>query len=709
MLICKSSVLLGESPPPPPRACFGRDELVESIVSLAENLSPIALIGAGGVGKTSTALTILHHDRIKERFGDNRRFIRCDQFTASRANFLSRLSRVTGAGVDNPDDLTPLRQHLSSKEMVIILDNAESILDPHGADERGIYDLVEELTQFSNICLVITSRITTVPPDCRCLDIPTLSIGAARKAFYHIYSNNERPDEIDKILAQLDFHPLSVTLLATVAHQNKWDSNRLAKEWEQRQTTVLQTEQKRSLADTIELSLSSPLFKNLGAEARDLLGVVAFFPQGINESNLDWLFPTTSDVTTTLDKFCVLSLTYRSNGFVTMLMPLRDYLRPKDPLSSPLLSATKESYFTRLSAEVHPEVPGYEETRWIISEDANVEHLLDVLTSIHANSDDIWGTCTDFLSHLYWNKRRQTVLGQKMEALPNDHRYKTQCLFWLARSFESVGNHAERKRLLNDLLTLWREEGDDSQVALTLAQLSDANRMLRLYKEGIAQAEEALQIYERLNNASSQADCLIELAWLLCEDDQLDAAEEAGFRAIKLLPEESTELLTYQSHHVLGTVFTSKGETEKAIHHFETALGIATPSNWNVEQFWIHFSLAKLFRNEEEFDDAHTHVERAKSHADNNEYLLGRTILLQAQIYQRQHRLEDATSEALRASEILEKFGDFTFLEDCKTLLQDIERTTKCQIAPGTPDPGGKLLDMIPCPTLANFPFPARV
>ena len=455
---------MGEVSPLAPQACFGRDELVGRIIDLAENLTPIALVGAGGIGKTSVALTVLHDDRIKKRFGDNRRFIRCDQFPASRSNFLRRLSMVIGAGVDNPEDLAPLRPSLTSKEMLIVLDNAESILDPQGASGQEISFIVEELSRFTNVCLCITSRITTVPPDCETLEVPTLPMKAGREAFYRIYECHGQSDPINTILEQLDFHPLSLTLLATVAHQNKWDHKRLSREWNRRRTGVLRTGYNESLAPTIELSLASPMFGSLGPDARGLLEVVAFFPQGIDENNLDWLFPDVPNRTTIFDTFCALSMTYRNNGFITMLAPLRDHLLPQDPMTCPILCVTKDHYFTRMSIEFDPSKPEFKESNWIVSEDVNVEHLLDVFTSIDPDADGVWEACADFIAHLYWHKPRHTVLNQKISGLPDGRTSKPRCLVELAKLFHLVGNYVERKRLLSQTLGLISGQGDYGQI-----------------------------------------------------------------------------------------------------------------------------------------------------------------------------------------------------------------------------------------------------
>ena len=695
----------GESPPPAPRACFGRDEIINEIIGLAENREPIALIGAGGIGKTSIALTVLHHNRIKQRFGENRRFIRCDQFPATHTNFLSRLSKVTGAGAENPEDLTPLLPFLSSKEILIVLDNAESILDPQGANSREIYASVEELCRMDTISLCITSRISTVPPDCETFDVPTLSMEPARDVFYRICKRLKRSDVVDEILKQLDFHPLSITLLATVAHQNKWDTKRLVEEWEGRRTGALQTEHRTSLASTIELSLASPLFKELGPDARGLLGVVAFYPQGVNEKNLSWLFPMIPEVTRIFDKFSILSLTHRNNGFVTMLAPLRDHLRPEDPNSSQLLSRTKECYFTRMSVRVDPNLPGFEDARWVVSEDVNIEHLLNVSVSADPDSSDVWGACINFMRHLEHHKPRPIALISKIEALPDSNCSKLECLCGAAVLFGAAGNYAEGTRLLNHVLKLERGRGNDDGVALTLLRLSHTNRMLGLNEEGIDQAKEALEIFERLDRMAQRAKCLELLARLFHADGQLDAAEEAAVQSIKLFPEEGQAFWVCISHRTLGDIYSSKCQGEKAIHHYGVALEIASSFNWRSHLFWIHFSLAEHFLDKDKFDDSYAHIEQAKSRVLDDPYRLGRVTDLQAVVLYRHGRLEEARSKAMHALGLYEKVGASEELRSCGASLQNIERAMDSGATFSESDSDGELLEKVSCSMPTDSPF----
>ena len=99
-----------------------------------------------------------------------------------------------------------------------------------------------------------------------------------------------------------------------------------------------------------------------------------------------------------------------------------------------------------------------------------------------------------------------------------------------------------------------------------------------------------------------------------------------------LLSDKGEQFVVCERYRVLGLVCQSKGEAEKAINHFETALGIASSFNWHYQLFWTNHSLANLLFGEGRFDDAHAHVERAKSHAIDGagSYCLGRAMELQA-------------------------------------------------------------------------------
>jgi tetratricopeptide (TPR) repeat protein len=206
---------------------------------------------------------------------------------------------------------------------------------------------------------------------------------------------------------------------------------------------------------------------------------------------------------------------------------------------------------------------------------------------------------------------------------------------------------------------------------------------MNLPEEGIPQAKEALGIYERLGNTGRQAHCLIGLGRFLCDDKQFDAAEEAALRAINLLPEKGEQYRVCESHRLLGEIYQSKGNTEKAIHHFELAFEIASPSNWHHILFRIHYDLARLFCNEGRFDDVQAHIERAKSHTVNSTYNLGYAMELQASVLYQQHRLEEARTEALRAVDIYAKLGAARDMENCRKLLQKIENELNAPVSSG--------------------------
>ena len=530
---------------------------------------------------------------------------------------------------------------------------------------------------------------------------------AACDTFYLTYKSSEQSSQVNDILKQLDFHPLSITLLATVAYHNKWDMHQLTKEWERRRMGLLHTQHNKSLASTIGLSLSSPMFQELGPDARGLLGVVAFFPQGVNVENLDWLFPTIPNRRNIFDKFSVLSLTYQSNGSITMLAPLRDYLCPKDPISSPLLCATKEHYFDRLSVGVYPGKPGYEEAQWITSEDVNIEHLLDVFTTIDGNLENVWDICSYFMEHLNLHEPRLVVLGPKIEGLPDDHPSKPRCLYQLAGLFHSVGRHVESKSLFTHTLKLCRKRGDNIGVIQALRRLADGNRLLNLHEEGIQQAKEALEMCENLNNVFELAHSLQYLALSLQDGGQPNAAKGAASRAVDLLQED--QFLVCLCHRILGITYCHEGKTEKAIEHLKVALGIASSFSLNNQQFWIHFSLALIFGQEGRFDDAQAHLEHAKSHKAHSTYLLGRTMVLQARLWWSQHRLEEARSEALCAANLYENIGATRDLEWCRDLIMEIEEEIESLVASGELDSGasfdGKLLKIVLLTTAINLTF----
>jgi hypothetical protein len=455
----------------------------------------VALLGSGGIGKSSFAKAIINEPRIKEKFKDRRFFIRFDDILASQITYSTFTDRVARTlGLASTGDHVSILENLEREDILLVFDNAETFLDSKASqDVSRIKHAMNEFGAFPSVSIILTSRSKDIPHGLRCakVEVPTLDAIAACEVFAAVYGQDVSSSQgiLKGILSAVEYHPLTITLLAHVAEVNGWTIPVLNRHWEVKRTQILNhgSGKDENLSDSIELSLGSPSIQSYGDDVQRVLRIIAFFPQGVLQSKLRGFFPSIPRVEEIINVLQRQSLLLLNEEFVTMLVPIRLYIC--DTLRNPgdsLLEAARRYYYAgieRLSEQAK---------RLIEIEDVNIESLLtsDLQTFSGNNLVIVMNVCGAFIQCLGEYKPRPTSLRSLIYAVDTSRsrtmaRRKIRCFHALSSIARQQSSFIEALELYQITHDLALASGDQQQVLR--CRLAMANTRVKLGQYGAAQ------------------------------------------------------------------------------------------------------------------------------------------------------------------------------------------------------------------------------
>ncbi|KAK4699730.1 hypothetical protein P7C70_g6528, partial [Phenoliferia sp. Uapishka_3] len=344
---------------PPDPDLVGRGGDLHSVLELLnahnkqEFTEHVALVGLGGIGKTSLAIKVAYHPQAKA-FG-RPVFIRCERLS-SVTSFQEALIRLRA-----PDPLRPgeiladaVREELAKEPFLLILDN---LLDTSDDSDTPYFEYISSLTNISSLTILITSRnhsfvngftARTIRP----FHLAPLSPNKSKRLFTRQYgrpvSDQELPD-LERLLQLLDGIPLAIQIVAVYARTagplatviNMW---KLGEGWDNG------THGRLTSLD-ISLSLSFRDVAVAAPETMGLLRLLARLPSPIIASRGSPSVPISRAIKAVVER----SVGQRDNSTgeisVRILEPVREYIVRHYPLldlANEVVRALAVDYFRTL-------------------------------------------------------------------------------------------------------------------------------------------------------------------------------------------------------------------------------------------------------------------------------------------------------------------------------------------------------------------------
>ncbi|KAJ7712622.1 P-loop containing nucleoside triphosphate hydrolase protein [Mycena metata] len=325
-----------------PKIFHGRElELVHIIKALGQDSCRIAILGAGGMGKTSLANAVLHHPKITDKY-QSHFFVACDSATNCielAALIGSHLGLQPGKNLKKP----VVRYFSSNPPCLLVLDNMETPWEQVDSRPR-VEAFLALLAAIPHLALIITMRGAERPAQVQWSHpflppLGPLPTDAARQTFMDITDRVDNMQDMDKLLLLTDNMPLAVNL---IAHLVDYDGcYHVLNRWETEKTSLLSVryDKKSNLNASIMLSLSSSRMTSLPG-AKELLSLLSILPDGLSDFELLQSDLPIANILACKAALLRISLAYTDHKMrLRSLVPIREYMQQLHPPSLHLVQA----------------------------------------------------------------------------------------------------------------------------------------------------------------------------------------------------------------------------------------------------------------------------------------------------------------------------------------------------------------------------------